>query len=130
MKNRKLDIVTHLLCSDSRHRNHNPEQAMITWWYNVRDTGGLRLTDAGYHVMTNVFEVASWQMSIQDPKKSLTKRVILDMDQKLEWPYYIDYRNRRVVFFGSQEAVMATLYGDLHAWLKNRPARSHEHDSH
>jgi hypothetical protein len=51
----------------------------------------------------------------------LTKRVILDLDRKLEWPYYLDFDARkkraRIVFFGSREAMMASIYGDIEKWL-------------
>ena len=130
MTNRKLDIVSQLLRSHASDHSASVERAMNTWWYNVRDVGGLRLTATGYHAMVSEFGVENWQLSINDPKKALTKRLLLEMDQKMEWPYYIDYKNKCVMFFGSQEAVMASLYGDLLAWLKNRPARAHVHDSH
>jgi hypothetical protein len=130
MINRKLDIVSHLLRTNARNLHPDLEQAMMTWWYNIRDRGGLRLTTVGYHAMADEFGVENWQLAVDDPKRSLTKRTLLEMDQKMEWPYYIDYKNKRVIFFGSQEAIMASLYGDLPAWLKNRPTRAHVHDSH
>jgi hypothetical protein len=42
------------------------------------------------------------------------------MDQKLQMPYYIWARQgvpRKVILFGSSEALVATLYGDFKRWL-------------
>lgn len=65
----------------------------------------------------------SWEFSIENPRNTLTKGVILDMDHKLSWPYFIDTKKKRIVFFGSREALMANLYGDLRAWLDNHQPR-------
>ena len=45
------------------------------------------------------------------------KRIILGLDRKLQFPYY--YGQKRLSFFGSQEAMMANLTGDLEGWLAN-----------
>ena len=45
------------------------------------------------------------------------KRIILGLDRKLNFPYY--YGRKRLSFFGSQEAMMANLTGDLEQWLNN-----------
>jgi hypothetical protein len=56
------------------------------------------------------------------PSRSpMTKKIILDLDRKLAWPYYLDFnarkKRRRIIFFGSREAMMAAMYGDLEQWL-------------
>jgi hypothetical protein len=64
-------------------------------------------------------------LSGQDPshpfRSRVTKKIILDLDRKMEWPYYLDFnvrkKRRRIVFFGSREAMMAAMYGDLEKWL-------------
>ena len=57
----------------------------------------------------------------QPSRSPMTKKVILDLDRKLIWPYYLDFnarkKRRRIVFFGSREAMMAAMYGDLERWL-------------
>ncbi len=52
-----------------------------------------------------------------DPKK-INKKTILELDRKLQWPYYIDTKKRQIIFFSSREAMLATLYGDLGSFLK------------
>lgn len=96
---------------------------MITWWANIRQDGGLRLTHAGFEMMHDVLRLESWELDLTNrPRPVMTKKLILDMDRKLEWPYYLDFNPRkkrnRVVFFSSREAMLATLYGDLESFLK------------
>lgn len=98
------------------------DHAMKTWWVNIRADGGMRLTDLGYEMMHDVLGLESWIMDLSDREKVVfTKRLILDLDRKLEWPYYINVnikkKRRCIVFFGSKEAMMASMYGDLEKWL-------------
>ena len=104
------------------------EQAMITWWANIRRDGGMRLTHHGYEIMHGILKIESWALDLSATwadsnlfQARVTKKTILDLDRKLEWPYYLDFnarkKSRRIVFFGSREAMMATMYGDLERWL-------------
>ena len=98
---------------------------MITWWANIRPEGGMRLTRHGYEIMHDVLKLESWELDLSnqdDPRHSrITKRTVFNLDRKLEWPYFLDFnprkKTRRIVFFGSREAMMATMYGDLEKWL-------------
>lgn len=92
------------------------DQAVSTWYQNIRSSGGYRLTESGYaaFMMANM---TNWQVPIKP--KEINKRALLDLDRKLDWPYYIDRRDRRLVMFSSRDAMMATLYGDIQAWLAN-----------
>lgn len=120
MSNRKLEIVTRLWSEIPDSKRDTIDQAMISWWANIRPDGGLRLTRHGYNIMHSVLKLESWELDLTD-RAALTKRMLLDMDRKLTWPYYLDFnartKKRRVIFFGSQEAMMATMYGDLGRWL-------------
>ena len=123
MHNRKLEIIQGLMPQVPMEYQQSIENAMITWWANIRRDGGLRLTNAGYEMMHDVLRLESWELDLSDrPRPVLTKKMILDMDRKLEWPYYLDFNPRkkknRVVFFSSKEAMLATLYGDLESFLK------------
>lgn len=120
MLNRKLEIVRALNPQLPDSLKHPEEQAMLTWWANIRDSGGLRLTPYGYKVMHDQLEIESWSVDIAEFKNTLTKKILLELDHKLEYPYYIDFKQKRLIFFSSREAMMATLYGDISAWLKNQ----------
>ena len=128
MQNRKLDIVQRLLADIPDALREPEDRAMKTWWANIRPQGGLRLTQHGYHIMHEVLQLESWQMDLSDDAARalpgrMTKKIILDLDRKLQWPYYLDFnvrkKKKRIVFFGSREAMMAAMYGDLEKWLQN-----------
>ena len=46
------------------------DEAMVTWWQNIRDDGGLRLTYEGFYVFENLLELSSYTFEL--PEK-LTK---------------------------------------------------------
>ena len=123
MQNRKLEIVQRLMPQVPIAHQHSEEQAMNTWWTNLRRQGGMRLTDVGFDILHNVLAIESWELDLTlSTKVNFTKRIMLDLDRKLQWPYYLDVnmrrRRRHMIFFGSREAMMATMYGDLEAFLK------------
>ena len=95
------------------------KRAMHTWWFNIRKNGGMRLTGPGYTVFVEQLDLARYEWSIQDPHQ-FNQHVILALDRKIQMPYYISATKgipKKIVFFGSQEAVMVNLYGDLGRWL-------------
>ncbi len=95
--------------------------AMHTWWFNIRKNGGMRLTGPGYSVFVEQLDLARYEWPIQDPL-AFNQHVILALDRKMQMPYYISAIKgipKKIVFFGSQEAVMVNLYGDLQQFLDN-----------
>ena len=131
MPNRKLSITLGLLEQVPEALREPWDRAMATWWANIRPEGGLRLSKHGYEILNDVLQYESWSMDLMTESTThharIDKRTILDLDRKLEWPYYLDFRprqkTRRIVFFGSREAMMATMYGDLKKWLENMQDR-------
>ena len=102
--------------------NHYPDaptlnEAMATWWQNIREDGGLRLTDVGYFVFENNLELDSYTFEL--PEKLLTPRNLLALDRRIPSPYYIvnNRRHNKIVMFGSREAMMATLHGDIQKFI-------------
>jgi hypothetical protein len=95
--------------------------AMKTWWYNIRSSGGMRLTHAGYLIFDRVLKLTSYSFDLEDPHV-LNSSIILSMDKKIQSPYYIMAKQmipKKIVIFGSSEAVMINLYGDFKRWLDN-----------
>lgn len=97
------------------------DQARITWWYNFRESGGMRLTKYGYDAFVDELDLEFYKFEIPNPEK-FTQRTVLALDRQLQMPYYMSrdkglYRN--LIFFGSKEAVLANLYGDLTKFLDN-----------
>lgn len=127
MQNRKLSITLGLLEQVPEDRRESWEQALVTWWANIRPEGGLRLTRHGYDVLHKVLGMESWSVELPE-KTHISKQEILDMDRKLCWPYFIRTRGKKnieIIFFSSREAMMATLYGNVRAWLESCEYRSH-----
>ena len=116
----KLKLVETLIAALPNGHEETADRAMKLWWYNVRGNGGLRLTDIGYFVLKNMLDIESYDMNIDVQTFDLT--VLLDLDRKLQMPYYIVVKKKlpiTIVMFGSREAVLARLYGSLDKFLEN-----------
>lgn len=115
MPNNKRELTQHLL--GLIDRDLELEEALLSWYVNIRSTGGLRLTSIGYTVLKTL-ELESWSIDLSDKKPIINKKVLLELDRKLQWPYYIDTKQKKLILFSSKEAMLANLYGDLQAFLK------------
>ena len=94
------------------------DQARITWWYNFRDSGGMRLTNIGYETFTKILDLERYEYHVQP--FDITSRMIIALDRKLQQPWYVKFHKqmpKTLVFFGSKEAMMANLYGDLKRFI-------------
>lgn len=117
----KLEITQAILDQlpeDIRLGFKDLDDAMMFFWMNFRDNGGLRLTRNGYDILTKTLKMTGYEMAI-DPGH-VTKRTILQLDRQLTAPYYISVRRAsdpKIIFFSSREAMMASLYGDLRSYL-------------
>ena len=81
----------------------------------------MRLTAVGYQVFVTRLELENYGYDIPDPL-IFNKRLILQLDRKMQMPYYIHAVKgipKRVIFFGSREAVMVNLYGNLQQFVDN-----------
>jgi hypothetical protein len=97
------------------------DTAYTTWWYNIRPNGGMRLTALGYQIFVERLELEHYSYTIDDPLV-FNQHTILKLDRKMQMPYYIHAIKgipKQIVFFGSQEAVMVNLYGNLQQFLDN-----------
>lgn len=94
------------------------DTALRTWYYNIRAHGGMRLRDQGYQAFTKA-GIENWQWRQNQSKLSTNANLMLALDRKLHWPYYLDRKSNSIVFFSSKEAMLASIYGDLDSFLKN-----------
>lgn len=92
------------------------EEAMVTWWFNIREDGGLRLTKTGYRALKKELQLETWRFEVAQPRATKNKRLILALDRKLKWPYYME--KNWVEFFNSKEAMMAQMYPNLESFLE------------
>ena len=98
------------------------EEAMILWYTNIRNNGGFRLTQNGFQAM-KILGLESWAVPLTDIKITMDKNLLLALDRKLTWPYFIDYKKKEIVFYSSREAVMANMYSSIKNWLDHMPER-------
>lgn len=113
MKNKSL--LTETLYKKISAPNYSLEQAHILWWCNVRASGGLRLTHEGYKILKQDLDLESYSIALN--KSEINKQFILDLDRKLTTPYFIE--RDRIHLFGSREAVMALLHGNMSRYLES-----------
>ena len=92
--------------------------AMRDWWQNTRPGAGMRLTPAGHAVMQQL-AIESYRFDIQPDQ--VVPRLLIQLDQRLQDPYFLKADRRRpwIEFYGSREALLANLYGDLSRFLEN-----------
>lgn len=114
----KSEITQKIIETSDRLDKFDLDSALKTWYQNIRSNGGLRLTTYGYKILRSL-EIESWSWPWPEQKGYIDKKLLLDMDRKLQYPYYINAKTREIVFFSSREAMMATLYGDIKKWLEN-----------
>jgi len=97
------------------------DTAMRTWWFNLRKNGGMRLTGVGYVALVKNLNLEHYEYNIDDPML-FNQHTILSLDRKMQMPYYVHAIKgipKKIVFFGSKEAVMVNLYGNLQQFLDN-----------
>lgn len=87
--------------------------AIRSWWMNLRNTGGMRLTSAGYKVFNDLdLEQYSFDIPLLLPKH------LIALDQNLSCPYYIKGGKKPLlILFGSRESIMMALYGDINRFV-------------
>ena len=81
----------------------------------------MRLTTAGYRAFCDELDLTHYEFPINDPH-AFNQQLLLEMDSKLQMPYYISATKgipKKIAFFGSKEAIMINLYGDLKKYLDN-----------
>jgi hypothetical protein len=118
----KKTITREVLATIEQTDLKDLEEALVSWWSNIRAAGGLRLTVHGYHAF-RAAELESWAVEMEDIKITINKKLLLELDRKLKYPYFIDYKNKKVIFYSSKEALMAQIFGSIKAWLDNYESR-------
>jgi hypothetical protein len=117
----KLKLTKKLVAELPEKDRISIQQARVAWWHNFRNDGGMRLTSVGYRAFCEALDIVSYEYIIDNPLE-FNQQMILDLDRKIQTPYYISAVKgipKKVVFFGSKEAVMVQLYGDLKRYLDN-----------
>jgi hypothetical protein len=88
------------------------KEFMPLWWKNSRDKGegGLRLTDQGLDVLTEI-DLITYDIPFPHDMP-ITAQIIIFLDKFIDCPYYIT--NRSIIVTNEKKAVELTLFsGDL-----------------
>lgn len=101
------------------HGKHKPdlEDALTDWWQNPRDDAGLRLTAEGFFIF-NLAEIQHYkfQLPLGIHAKANT---LLTLARKMTCPYYLTQgKAPEIYIYGSKEAAMFALYGDVEKFLR------------
>jgi hypothetical protein len=80
------------------------------WWKNTRDSGGLRLTDAGFDMLGDL-DLATYEVPY--PKDMpMTTQIVIFLDKFINCPYYLT--NRSIIVTDEKKALELHLFsGDL-----------------
>ena len=72
-----------------------------------------------YHTFSD--SVCDNEKRYPDIPEQIRPKLLVQLDQRLQDPYYlnIDRKNPSIKFYGSKEAFLANLYGDLNQFLEN-----------
>jgi hypothetical protein len=93
------------------------DEAMQEWWKNPDEHAGLRLTTEGFFLFS-MLEIAHYEFDVP-PSMPARPGQLLTLDRKLTCPYYITLGKKpKLMLFGSKEATMYSLYGDLDRFLR------------
>ena len=117
----KKKLTQELVALLPKEQRISPASAFSSWWYNLRSTGGLRLTALGFMMFVDQLDLEQYEFHISDAHEFNLKTIIA-LDRQLELPYYIVIKKgvaTSVIFFGSKEAMLVNLYGDLQKFLDN-----------
>ncbi len=114
-----------------------PEQSQLdltiaakSWWVNIRNDGGLRLTEVG-KLYFALAEIEYFDLPL-DYKKSITKNqttwnaFLMELNHKLTCPYYLGKNiagGAHIRLYDSKVAMMISLYGDVYDYVKSTKRR-------
>lgn len=81
------------------------------WWQNTRtkDTGGLRLTEAGYEFVTSVLELKEYEIPFTEHVE-LSPQTIIFFDRFIDCPYYLTFQS--ITVFSEKKAFELMLFSD------------------
>jgi hypothetical protein len=99
--------------------------AMITWWRNIRSTGGFGLTYAG----SQAFEKAELEFQEFDNGVSShmgNSGLSIGLDRKMITPYYFysNEKRQKIKIYDSRIAMLVTLHESVGAYLKTLEERN------
>jgi hypothetical protein len=111
---------TDIFLKNAEHTRIPKGTEMVFFWKNVRETGGLRLTDLGYKCLVEDLQLKTYELQLwnKDSHIDVNYKFLLDLDKHLNVPYYVRIGRWPVVtLFDEQTYFWATLHGDFQRFL-------------
>lgn len=102
------------------------EQALKSWWVNIRKDGGFRLTDAGALAFDITdFEYFDFDFMIKNSNVTLSwSQYMLELNNKMPCPYYINIKtidgkkSPYIRVYDSRIAMLINLYGSVDRYIQ------------
>jgi hypothetical protein len=89
--------------------------ALKIWWQDSREDGGLRLSLYGL----DVFKLLKIESHEFEFSRALSPGLLMTLNKKLDCPYFLKGgKNTKLILFGSEQAVMYAMYGDMEKFLR------------
>lgn len=125
------ETLTKIILAEKPDIPLNYEQALKTWWMNIRKDGGLRLTDQGDVALRKVdFEYFDFDFTLTNSNVALSwNQFVLELNKKMPCPYYINVTPREgkkmpfIRVFDSRVAMLINLYGSVDRYIELSKAR-------
>jgi hypothetical protein len=112
----KQQITEYILAGLPEDDRLTYDEACKAWWMNFRDGGGFRLTNAGFMAI-GTCDLETYWFAVPTNLSAIARHLLI-LDKKLDCPYYIKIGKKpQIVLFGSKQAMMLAMYGDLEKWL-------------
>jgi|11BtaG_2_1085332.scaffolds.fasta_scaffold01279_11 hypothetical protein len=104
---------------------HNPirdwkdyEEAYQTVWHNIRQNGGLRLTQQGCIFLVDVVQLEYFEIDLKEI--SVSNRFLIDLDRFIKCPYYLQSgrtsmmngRFKKILLFDKKVYFALTMYNN------------------
>jgi|694.fasta_scaffold110969_6 hypothetical protein len=103
-----LRVLTQLPAGHSWDIN----SAMTHWWKDVRPNSGLRLSTQGHEILQDL-KIESWEFKMPSGTPARPQHLVV-LNRCVTRPYYLNIgKNVNITFYGSKEATMFSLYGDI-----------------
>jgi len=99
------------------------------WWQNIRskDTGGLRLTDAGYEFICEKLNLKTYDIPYPNDFE-ITTQVLIFLDNLITCPYYMTKKG--IIVTDEKKAVELHLFsGDIRKYGLTKAMKRQEKDS-
>lgn len=91
------------------------DNALHSWWYDPRDNTNYRLTLSGNSVFNRYLQSYSYTI---EPEYHLEHNgsTFLKLN-RIPCPFFINYKERTLILYGSKEATMMQLFGSVSGFL-------------